>query len=235
MITRLRRHEERRQRKRLFLSLIGIVGILVFLVVFGLRILVTFSLFIDKIRGNSPQTQTQTNILLPPTLHPLPEATNSAAVSVSGTGQSGLTLILYRNEAEAKRVQIATSGSFTIPSLTLDEGHNTLSAKVKDEKEHMSDVSNIVTILLRKNPPELDVSSPQNNANISGDKKSVAVAGSVKEDTSVTVNGRVIVIRNDGSFSYDYPLNDGDNMLNIVATDPAGNSTTIERKVTYSK
>src|SRR3989344_8038398 len=94
---RLRRFEERKQKNRLFLSLIGIIGILILLLVFGLRLLVTFSLFIDKIRGNSPQTQTQNNILLPPTLDPMPVATNSAILTITGTGQAGFMLILYKN------------------------------------------------------------------------------------------------------------------------------------------
>ncbi len=232
---RLRRFEEKKQRKRLMLSLIGIIGILTLILVFGLRLLVTFSLFVDKVRGNSPQTQTQTTILLPPTLDPLPEATNSATLTISGTGQSGLTLVLYKNEAEVKQQPISPEGIFSIPSLSLDEGDNTISAKVKDDKGNVSDLSNVIRITIRRNPPDLDVSSPQNGVAVNGEKKSVTVAGKVKEDTTVTINGRYAVVLNDGSFSYDFPLNDGDNFLKITAADVAGNQTTVERKVTYSK
>ena len=217
------------------LSLIGIIGILTLILVFGLRLLVTFSLFVDKIRGNSPQTQSQSVILLPPSLDPLPEATNSATLTISGTGQGGLTLVLYKNEAEVKQLPISTEGIFSIPSLSLDEGDNTLSAKVKDDKGNVSDLSNVIRVTIRRNPPDLDVLSPQNGVTIHGEKKIVTVTGKVKEDTTVTINGRFVVIQNDGSFSYDFPLDDGDNILKITAADVAGNQTSVERKVMYTK
>ena len=131
---RLRHFEERKQKKRLFMSLVGILGIFALLLIFGLKLLVSFSLFIDKIRGNSPQTQTQTSILLPPTLDPLPNATNSATLTISGTGQAGLTLILYKNENEVKQLPIPSTGTFSISTLSFDEGENTMSAKVKNDK-----------------------------------------------------------------------------------------------------
>jgi hypothetical protein len=43
----------------------------------------------------------------------------------------------------------------------------------------------------------------------------------------------LVVLHSDNSFSYSYPLNDGDNILTIVATDAAGNQTKVTRKVTY--
>ena len=70
---------------------------------------------------------------------------------------------------------------------------------------------------------------------MNGEKKAVIVTGKVKEDSTVTINGRFVVVQNDGSFSYDFPLNDGDTILKITATDEAGNQTSVERKVTYSK
>lgn len=217
------------------MSLVGILGIFTLLLIFGLKLLVSFSLFIDKIRGNSPQVQTQNNILLPPTLDPLPNATNSATLIITGSGQAGLTLILYKNETEVKQLVIPTPGTFSISTLSLDEGENTISAKVKNDKGAISDLSNVVRVTIRRNPPDIDVSSPQNGATVHGEKKAVTVTGKVKEDTTVTINGRFVVVQNDGSFAYDFPLNDGDNILKITATDVAGNQTSIERKVTYSK
>ena len=55
------------------------------------------------------------------------------------------------------------------------------------------------------------------------------------DNIAVTINDRMVVIKTDNSFSYGYPLNEGDNILNIVATDAAGNQTTVQRKVTYHK
>ena len=62
-----------------------------------------------------------------------------------------------------------------------------------------------------------------------------SVDGMTYDNVTVTINDRMVVIKTDNSFSYTYPLNDGDNILKIVATDAAGNQTTVQRKVTYHK
>ena len=165
----------------------------------------------------------------------MPVATNSAILTITGTGQAGFMLILYKNETEVKQLPIPTTGTFSVPNLFLDEGENTLSAKVKNDKGALSDLSNVVRVTIRRNPPDLDVTSPQNGVTVNGEKKSVTVTGKVKEDTTIAINGRFVVVQNDGSFAYDFPLNDGETILKITATDVAGNQTSVERKVTYTK
>lgn len=47
------------------------------------------------------------------------------------------------------------------------------------------------------------------------------------EDAEVLrINGRIVIIENDGSFTYAVTLEDGDNNFEIVAEDKAGNKTT---------
>jgi len=235
VISRMTRFEERKQQRRLVLSLMGILAVVVFLGLFGLKILVNFSLLVDRIRGTSPVVPQAQQLILAPVLDPLPQATNSATVSVTGSGQSGLTLVVYLNEREVKKLTIGEDGTFRIPSLTAAEGANSVSAKLIDDKGNMSDLSNVVSIQVRKTPPPLDIASPEDNATINGDSNTVGVNGKTLEDVSVTINDRYVVVRSDGSFSYNYPLNEGDNTIRILATDLAGNQTLIERRVKYQK
>ena len=94
--SRLIRHEERQQRKRLMWALGGMFALVIFLFVFGLKILVGFSLMVDRVRGNTPQLVSQNQeLILPPTLDPLPEATNSATLTITGKSDTGLTIVLY--------------------------------------------------------------------------------------------------------------------------------------------
>ncbi len=233
--SRLRRFEERKQKRRLTLAIVGSVAIILFLGFFGLKILVGFSLFLDKFQGTAPKEQSQT-IVLPPIIDPLPEATNSATIDVTGKGQPGLTLIVYLNEADTKKLTVADDGTFTIKNLTVSEGTNTVSAKQKDDKDNTSDLSNVITIQVKRTPPTLDVTAPAEGATLIGEKNTVTVAGSVRDDsTSVTVNGRFVVVGSGGSFRYEHPLSEGGNTLTIVATDAAGNQTQLERRVTYQR
>ena len=63
-------------------------------------------------------------------------------------------------------------------------------------------------------------------------KTSVTITGTVTDDNgigSVSVNGVAIDIENDGSFSVNVELTEGDNTIEIIAADKAGNTTTVTK------
>ena len=234
--SRLRRYEERRQERKIVGAIAGIIAIFVFLILFGVKILIGFSVLVGNIRGNkSTQTQTTQKILQPPELDPLPIATNSATIKITGKATAGLTVTLYVNSTDTDKVTVDSDGSFHFDTVKLIDGDNTVNARVADTTGTTSDLSETFTVTSKKSKATLDVTSPADGAHISGDKNIVTVSGKTDESSSVTISGRVAVVRNDGSFSYDYPLPNGDTTLQIVATDIAGNQTTVERKVNYSK
>jgi hypothetical protein len=234
--SRLSRVTDRKEKRRLVLAITGIVGIFILILAFGVKALIGFSLLVEKLRGSSPVTTQQSQtIILPPTLNPPNAATNSATIAVTGKGQSGLTLILYINDKEFKQTPVKQDGTFLLASVPLTSGTNTISAKLTDTKGNLSDLSNIVSVTYGNTPPKLVVSDPADNSTVNGDPNTVTVNGMTDDNIAVTINDRMVVIKTDNSFSYGYPLNEGDNILNIVATDAAGNQTTVQRKVTYHK
>jgi len=233
--SRLIRHEERKQQKRLAWALGGMLGLIIFLFVFGLKILVGFSLFVDRIRGNTPQLQSQNQeLILPPILDPLPEATNSATLTITGKSDRGVKIVLYFDEEETTTLPTKDDGTFSFTK-KFTEGDHTVSAKAKNDKDSLSDLSNVVRVSIMRTKPELTVTSPQEGVRIVGESNMVTVKGKTSPDNAVTVNDRLAVVTNDGSFSYTYSLTEGENTLHIAATDPAGNQEAIDRRVTYSK
>ena len=233
-ISRLRRYEEKKLKKRFILTIFGSLAILAFLFIFGIKILISFSLFVEKFKGNPQTAKPAPAVILPPTLNPLPEATNSARISVSGSGQPGLTLILYLNGSEYQRLPVEKDGNFTFDNVAVEQGKNSLSAKLTNGKGDISDLSNLININIELTAPSLTVSSPPDNTTVNGDQNSVNVSGSVKDDfVSVTVNGRLTVVASDGSFQYNLPLSNGSNTIEVKATDAAGNVTAVTRHVTY--
>ncbi len=233
--SRLRRSEDKREKRRIVLAISGTVAILAFLGFFGVKLLEGFSLLLDKMRGASPQQQVQNQLILPPVLDPPVEATNSGTIVVTGRGQADLTFILYVNEKEFKKTTVPSDGSVSIKNVQLDDGKNSISAKLSDDKGNLSDLSNVVVITMKNKKPDLDVTSPNDNATIFGDKNSVTVSGKTNPENQVTVNDRFVVVRSDGSFEYNATLSQGGNTLKIIATDDAGNQATVERKVTYQR
>ena len=234
--SRLKTYQDRKERKQIFLILAGMVGLVLFLAIFGVKILVSFSLFVDQIRGSTPKDKEQTTeLLLPPQLDPIPTATNSATISVSGRTKGTVTILLYVNEDQTEKTKPKEDGSFKFTNVSLKDGTNTISAKATDEKNNTSDLSNVLTVQIKKNKPNLEVSSPTENAEISGEKQIATVTGKTDADNTVTVNDRFVVVKSDGSFSYDLPLQEGDQTITVISKDQAGNDTKIERKVKYRK
>ncbi len=230
--SRLRRVEEKNASKRIAIAFVGSIALLVFLAIFGLRILVGFSLLVDRIRGTTTPQQ-QSALLLPPILDPLPEAIKDATITVTGKASSKSTIILYVNGDEYKRLPTTDDGSFNVSDIPVSEGTVTASAKATDEKDNVSDVSNVISTTVDRTPPKLTVDAPADNTSINDGTHKVTVTGLTDEDMKVTVNDRIVVIKSDGSFTYSVPLNDGENKLTITSRDDAGNETTVERKVTY--
>ncbi len=235
MNSRIARTSEKRERRRLTLALLGSVGLLVFLGFFGLRLLVGFSLLVDRLRGGSPPTQTaEQTILIPPTLNPLPKAISTNEITVTGVATEQMTVILYVDDTEAKKATIAQTGTFSF-DLTLEEGTHTISAKIADDKGNTSELSDVTTLVIKKKPPLLDVTQPKDGDTIKGDTNTVLVSGKTEEGSRVTVNERFVIVQSDGSFEINISLAEGENLLRVVATDEAENQTTVERNVSYQK
>ena len=233
--SRLRNYQDKKERRQIMLTLGGIVGILIFLALFGVKLLVGFSLLVDKLRGTTPNTLPTQVLLLPPQLDPLPYATFSAEIRVSGKAKGDVTILLYVNEEQTDKMKPKDDGTFSFEAVTMKEGANVISAKATDDKDNASELSEVLTIQVKKNKPALDISSPSENQEITGEKQIATITGKTEIDNSVTVNDRFVVVKSDGSFTYDLSLKEGEQTIAIVAKDQAGNETKMERKVTYKK
>lgn len=84
--------EDRADMKTVFLGLITIV-LLVGLVIFGLPLLIKFSIFLGDIRKKTSESDTEIKIApLPPRLVVPFEATNSALIKIKGVAEEGVVV-----------------------------------------------------------------------------------------------------------------------------------------------
>ena len=235
--SRLTRSVEKKTKKTIILSTIGIIIIMFIMLKFGLEFLVNFSLFISNSKNQQTAVSTnQINYIAPPILNPLPNATNSAQIIISGKALKNQTIYLYINNNQQDQVQTDPDGNFTF-SETLNAGDNQIKTLAQSNNKK-SDYSNEFDVIYKNNKPTLDVSSPSDgqsfNKNQVGTGNSIEVTGKTDAGVSVTVNGFWAVIDINNNFSYTLPLQNGDNQIKIIATDQAGNKTEKDLKVNYS-
>jgi hypothetical protein len=80
-------------------------------------------------------------------------------------------------------------------------------------------------------PPFLRIDAPPRDGILR--EASVTVSGEAEPGASVAVNGEPVVVAGDGAFSAAIAALPGDNAVTVVATDPAGNVTTDERRFVF--
>ncbi len=235
--SRLTRRTVKQSKSQLYWSLGGIAVVLIIAFTIGPTLLSSTGSLIDKITGKSSEQAAikGSDQVQPPTLDLLPDATPSAQISVSGRAdyQEGKAQI-YVNGSLGKEVNIDSSQTFRADGVRLSEGDNLVKARILIG-EKKSDFSDEQKISYVKSAPKLDVSYPSDHQSFSKADQEITVKGTTDSDNAVSVNGFVAIVDSQGNFSYQIKLNNGDNKITVVATGPAGNSTTKELTVSYSQ
>ncbi len=127
--------------------------------------------------------------------------------------------------------QALVSNSFET-TVALSDGSNTITLIATDAVGN--NTTEIRTITLDQVDPGLTVSTLDNQTTSNA---TLNVSGTASDNNQlgiVTVNGVTTTVTS-GSFSYPFVLESGSNTITIVATDTAGNSTTVIRTVTLDR
>jgi len=231
--SRLIRKQEKRnlQRAFVFVCLTIILGIS--LVVLGIPAMIRFAIFVGNLKSSQTPIQSQDTLPpMPPELNPLPEATNSATIDLHGLSEAGTTIQIFLNGSAGKKVIAEADRSFLINNLSLYEGQNKIYAIAEDKSGNKSQKSKIITINYDNTPPKLTIIQPANQQNFSTHEAKLKIKGQTEEEAKITINGHFVITDSNAKFSYPISLKDGENKIEVVAVDPAGNQTQKEIIVT---
>ena len=157
--SRLNKHLERQSKRTLIVSVVGIVLIGLALLKFGIPLIADLGFLSSQIvpKNETKKTDKEDVYLSPPSLDPLPSATNVEGIEVSGNSTTGENVVIYLNGSKFGESRIQ-DGSFSL-NVKLSEGANIIKAKaISEEKE--SEFSDSIRIDFRKNPPDLSIESP---------------------------------------------------------------------------
>lgn len=84
---------------------------------------------------------------------------------------------------------------------------------------------------MNSGPLTLQVLSPQDGATVNTSQ--ITVSGTASPGEVVTVNDNIILVGADGKFQTTISLDEGPNLIEIIASNNAGNETSVELTVTY--
>jgi hypothetical protein len=225
------------EEKRLFGKFVKTIILLIVLflagIFIGLPLLVKIIVYFTSVRKDIP---TQNNIseirLLPPSLDPLMEATNSSPIVISGYSEKETKVKIIVNGQEAALLYTDKEGRFFSDKIKLKEGFNELTA-IAIKKDQESTKSSSLNIEYKNSPPKLEIESPKEGEKRFADNRDLEISGQTDVENRVTVNDRMAIVDSVGKFKYRVRLSDGENSFKIKAQDNAGNSTEEERKVTF--
>lgn len=226
--------EERRNMRRAFIFGVLTLALIGGIFFFGLPTLARFAGMVADLKGSGKAVNVaDTTPPGPPHFNTLPTAVNKDSLEVTGTSEPGATVTIYLNN-KGQDVVAGNDGDFS-QTLKLVKGENNIYAQAKDSAGNQSVKTQIYTIAYDTEPPTLEVSAPNDGASFSGSKeRQVTISGKVSEGASLTINDRITMVNDDGSFTYLTSLNEGTNSFSLKATDAAGNSTQKSLSVNFS-
>ncbi len=223
------------RNKMLHQSVVFGVTAVVIVAVFVLAILPNFARIIDFVLNTDTTTvatSTEPQIIQPPLLSAPATATNSAQLRVAGSTLSDTKVTVVLNGTQLDSVSPASDGTFSVP-VTLQDGDNTLSAFSTTGSGTESKASKEYSVFYDREKPLLTVTSPADKTTFSAKEQLVTLTGTTDPDSKISVNDRFVYPKADGTFTTQYSLSSGENILLIQAVDQAGNVTSSTLTLTY--
>ena len=161
-----------------------------------------------------------------PVVDTLPAYTREPQLQLTGkvpsfAVQTDRSLQIVLNGAVVATNPLDPSGAFNA-TLALKDGPNAIGVMLIADRDVVA-ASNY-TVVLDRTPPTMTIARPAAGATV--DAQNVVVAGTTEPGSTITVNGRIVVIAPDGGFTDSFSATPGSVAITVVARDRAGNETT---------
>ena len=131
----------------------------------------------------------------------------------------------------ATLIETDNSGDATVPQVAVNPSGNAVAVWQHYDGTRYNIYSNRY-INSDITPPHLSLTSPSDGMDT--DIPIVTVSGTTEPGAILNINGIMISVRPDGSFSCNIALINGHNIINVTASDDWGNGISLLRNVTYS-
>ena len=220
---------------KLFKSLGLSAGIILFMYFWLVTVIPNINIVWDIFKHDTPQQSNLTTI--PPSkpiLMDLPTATNEERIDIRGTAKAGTTVKLYMNTREIQKTLADNDATFTFNSIPLQKDNTEIYVVSVNDEGIASEQSETHKIVFDNKPPEITITKPASQS-VEEPINAYRIEGNVNENATVTVNGKTAQTLYDGEFGITINLNEGGNSFKIEAVDRAGNKTTKDLFINFSK
>jgi hypothetical protein len=231
---RLERVREKRIKNTIFLYVVILMVVLFFIFTYGFKILLNTSSFIS---GLFPQ----------PSIKPLtkvddgfssldvisiPQATNSAKITVSGSLLNLETLQFFLNNKKVKEIE-SNSDNFNEEIGDLEKGENSVYIKASSKENKITKSTIVYKVFYKNEKPKFEIREPSDNQITNNSE--IILKGNTEKETYIHVNNLPVVVDVNGNFETSIRLKEGDNQIDVIAEDIAGNQEIKSIKVVYQK
>lgn len=232
----LRRRIAQKSKRRLLLTVIISAVLIYLLTTWFLPQFIGGLSLINHLKDQPPTPipADENAILAPPVLNIPYEATNTASIKIKGYALAQTEVEIYLDDELKSTLKATDDGSFLSEDILLSLGINNIYGKTVDSKGEKSLPSKLIKVIYDNERPKLELREPADNQLATNAK--ITVSGATDSEGSlITINGTRVIINYAGDFSQTVDLTEGENVISVVASDPAGNTSQISRKVTYQK
>lgn len=213
---------------------IGTFALFVLLFVFGLPLLIKFSVFLGERRKG---IEIKKQVVLPPQpprlLLPF-ESTPSAQINLKGFAEPNVLVDLYLDGQKISSKNSDAAGEFSFSGVNLKIGSNVFTAMASLNSDLKSELSSEELIIRDEMPPELVISNPDKD-NLTVDYSDFDIIGKTEKKSYVTINNYVASVNDLGEFKMKMQLQLGKNDYTIKSRDEAGNQTTKKVTITFEQ
>jgi len=227
-----RKSEEQITKKTVLVGLLTALSF-VLILVFGLPLLFRFSLFLGNMRS---KVAVEDSVKVIPPSAPrmiIPyEATNSALIKVSGYAENETEVELLLNGVSYEKEEVDEDGSFVFEEINLVEGDNYIQALTISKDNVSSEMSPTFSVSYDKIAPYLNITNPSEDS-VEVESLDYEIRGETESGASVTVNNSIAVVDDMGQFKLKIQLISGQNEVEIISRDLAGNETKKKVKIKY--
>jgi len=160
------------------------------------------------------------------------EATNSALIKVSGYAENETEVELLLNGVSYEKEEVDEDGSFVFEEINLVEGDNYIQALTISKDNISSEMSPTFSVSYDKIAPYLNITNPSEDS-VEVESLDYEIRGETESGASVTVNNSIAVVDDMGQFKLKIQLISGQNEVEIISRDLAGNETKKKVKIKY--